>query len=117
MKTAVFIAAVVLDALFLSVAGLASVAEGVAMPGRVCAALVAAALTGCVVLLVLARAGRVPSWGGTAMRFLCCAIPSLWLAGSLDAGRVAVQEAVFLLVVALLAWGTWRVFKSFHPSA
>lgn len=106
--------ALVVNGAFLLVAALAAMSDGVAMPGRICAALVAVALAVCLCLLVLARARRLPGWGLAAMRYLSYGVPVFWLLGSVDRGTISGQEAAFLGIVVLLAYATWRVFKSLH---
>jgi hypothetical protein len=50
------------------------------------------------------------------MRYLCLFLPLLWLLGSLDHGILSGQEILSVVVVAALAWGTWRTFKLFSGS-
>ena len=68
-------------------------------------------------LLVAARFRHLPTWGHTAMKLLCWAIPVLALAGSLDYGIVSGQEILSLIVAALIGWGSWRAFLLFAPKA
>ena len=67
------------------------------------------------ILLVVARVQRLPSWGHTAMMVLCWAVPVLWLAASLDYGRVSGLEFYSLIFAALLGWGSWRAFLFYAP--
>ena len=67
-------------------------------------------------LLVAARVKHLPSWGYTAMKLLCWAVPVFWLAGSLDYGMISGQEFYSLIFAVLLGWGSWRAFLLFAPS-
>ncbi len=69
------------------------------------------------VLLVLARFSRLPSWGPQVMRYLCASIPVLWAISSLDHGILSGLEFLSVVLIALFAWGTWRVFQLFPPRA
>jgi hypothetical protein len=69
-----------------------------------------------VALLVLARVGRLPQWGSKAMAAFCSGIPTLWLLGSLDYGRLSGLELMSVIIIALCAWGTWWAFKLFPMS-
>ena len=67
------------------------------------------------VLLIAVRVQRLPSWGHTAMKLLCWAVPVLALAGSLDYGRISGLEAYSLIFAVLLGWGSWRAFLLYAP--
>ena len=112
MKTVTLVLALFFNVVFLVVAALATASEGVALGGRICAALVVLGLAGVVALLVLARLERVPPWGTLTMRVLAVAVPVLWLLGSLEGEGASTPELVFLAIVALVSWGSWRVFRS-----
>jgi len=116
MKTALTVLALLVNGVFLVVAGFAVGTDGVSMAGRVCAALVALALAACMLLMLSARTRRLPAWGVSAMRWLSCGVPLLWLMGSLNGGSMSVPEIVFLVLVALVAWATWLVFKSVNQA-
>jgi hypothetical protein len=83
---------------------------------RTVACIVAALALSAVALLVLARLTRLPRWGSTAMRYVCLSFPVLWLLGSLDHGILSGQELLSVIVVAVFAWGTWRVFQLHSPT-
>ena len=67
------------------------------------------------VLLIAARIQHLPSWGHTAMKVLCCAVPVLGLAGSLDYGTVSGLEMISLVFALLVGLGSWRAFLLFAP--
>ena len=67
------------------------------------------------ILLVVARVQRLPSWGRTAMKLLCWAVPVLALVGSLDLGRISGLEFYSLIFAVLVGWGSWRAFLLYTP--
>lgn len=69
------------------------------------------------VLLLLALLGRLPAWGPRAMRYLCIGLPAVWLLGSFDHGILSSQELLLSLVIALLAWGSWKAFQEKAPAS
>jgi hypothetical protein len=83
--------------------------------GDIVGFVVSALFSAICVLLVVARVQRLPSWGYTAMKFLCWAVPFLWVAGALDHGMISGLEFLSLIFVVLLAWSTWRVFLFYVP--
>jgi hypothetical protein len=111
MKTLVLFFAVLVNAAFLTVATMAAAATEIPLAGRAVAAAIALALGCALALLLLARLNKLPARGADAMRYLCLGVPVLWFAGSLDRGTISSQEWIFLLVVSVVTWGTWRVFK------
>jgi hypothetical protein len=117
MKNLVLLFALLLNGPFLVMAGFAA-AEGEldAVP-RITAGLVTLALAASLVLLLLARVRRLPEHGSRLMASLCLAVPLLWLIGSMDKGIISGQESAFLIVVCVIAAGTWFVFKSLHKPA
>jgi hypothetical protein len=117
LKTAVLLLALLLNTGLLVVAAMAASSDSVSVSGRALAAAAALALAGSVVLLSLARARKLPAWGPSVMGFSCLAAPVFWLLGSADAGTISNQELVFLVVVSLVGWGTWRVFKLLYSPA
>ena len=78
---------------------------------RAICAVIAVVFFAATFLLALAKASRLPSQGLKIMRYLCVAIPVLWLAGSLDSGTISGQELLSTLLIGLLSWGTWYAFK------
>jgi len=80
-------------------------------PGvRVVGAMVSLLFAALCSILVAARFRVMSSRVAMLMKALCCAIPVLWLAGSFDHGRISGLEVVSVLLAALYAWATWRVF-------
>jgi hypothetical protein len=111
MKTLVLFFAVLVNAAFLGMAAMAAATVEVRPAGRAVGVAIALALSGALALLLLARLNKHPARGADAMRYLCLGVPVLWFAGSLDRGTISSQEWIFLLVVSVVTWGTWRVFK------
>ena len=66
-------------------------------------------------LLIATRDQRLPSWGHTAMKVLCCAVPVLALAGALDYGRVSGLEMLSLIFAVLVGLGSRRALLLFAP--
>lgn len=113
MRTLGWLVALILNAA-LGLLPVALVLESELPPGdRLAAGLAAALVFGVVLFLVLARVGRLPSWGVPSMRWLCLSYAILWLLGSLDNGILSGQELWSLVLVSLLAWGTWKAFLLF----
>jgi hypothetical protein len=84
---------------------------------RTIGALVVLLFAAIVGVLLAARMGHLPSWGGRAMRVLVLCVPAAWFLGSLDRGIVSSQEVLSIVVVSVLAYGTWRAFKLFASEA
>lgn len=53
---------------------------------------------------------RLPVWGPRAMRYLCTSLPVAWLLGSFDHGILSGLEMMSVLLISLLAWGSWLAF-------
>jgi hypothetical protein len=117
MKTLVLLFTALVNAAFLAVAAMAAATVDVPSVGRALAAAIALALGAALALLLLARLDKVPAHGVDAMRYLCIGVPVLWFAGSLDHGEISGPEWVFLIVVCLVTWGTWHVFKFLRSPA
>ena len=117
MKTLVLFFAVLVNAAFLAVAAMAAATVEIPPTGRAVAAAITLALGCASALLLLARLDKLPARGADAMRYLCLGVPVLWFAGSLDRGTISGQEWIFLLVVSVVTWGTWHVFKFLQSPA
>lgn len=114
MKNLVLLFALLINGPFLVMAGFAAAESELDAAPRITAGLVTLALATSLVLLLLARVRRLPSHGSRLMACLCLAVPLLWLVGSMDSGIISGQEWAFLVVVCVIAAGTWFAFKSFH---
>src|SRR5262245_13656034 len=117
MRTLGWIVAILVNGA-LAVAFLPGVtAPDVPIMTRLLTVLVVTGLATAVLFLLMARLRHVPSWLPRAMRYLCLSFPILWLVGSLDHGIVSGLELLSVVAIALLAWGTWHVFRLFQRQA
>lgn len=112
MSTLLWLLVLLLDLVFLAVAAITAATPEVASLARVMGAGAAGALAVTIVGLVLARArrGAAAPVAKAAMGVACALTPLFWLAGSFDGRAPSVPELGFLVLVALVAWGSWRAF-------
>jgi hypothetical protein len=111
LRTIAWLIAVFVNASVAAAFAFSALEIGTEPKDRIIGLAVAALFTAVVTLLVSARVEAMPSWGPGAMRCLCLCIPFFWLLASLDYGIVSGKEVLSFLLVSLLAWGTWHVFK------
>lgn len=115
MRTIVWFLALVINAAVAALFAPVVLNVHVLLVSRLAIAGVVSVLLAICALLVAVRLRRAPQWGSQTMRWLCAAGPMLWLLGSLDTGRVSGLELWSVLLMTLLAWGSWNAFKLNQP--
>lgn len=111
LRTLVWLTAVFVNASVAAAFTYSALEIGTAPKDRIIGLAVAALFVAVVALLVSARVAAMPQWGLAVMRCLCLFIPFFWLLASLDYGIVSGKEVLSFLLVSMLAWGTWHVYK------
>lgn len=117
MRNALFVVALAGNSLFLLLSSTYAMAAGTSIFARLAAAAIALTTLGVISLLGLARFSSPSHQAFQAMPTLCAAGPVLWVGASMDSGIISGFEVVFLLVVGLVAGGSWHVFKLLRASA
>lgn len=111
MKRAIWVLALVVDALaiiaassfFISEPPFSAIAWGVLMIAVFSA-----------LLVFLVRPQLLGHRASTAVAILCVAIPAAMFLGSLDSGRISGQEAYAILIGGLVGWLNWSAFRRQH---